>query len=139
MSTASAPELAWVGLGLLAGTVNFVLWLMATDDLLACYQSGTNGAKRLEAWTWHIAHLLLLGQQAVAVAIGVWAALTPPGDPRQPVTTLGLVIITGLLVKQVINAAIGIWLLIRRRMLDRYLDREYRRSRVPARRGIPDK
>lgn len=128
MSTASAPELAWIGLGLLVGGVNFVLWLMATDDLLACYQSGTNGAKRLEAWTWHVAHLFLLAQQAVALAIGVWAALTPPADPRQPVSTLGLVLITGLLAKQGINAALGVWLLIRRRALDRYLDREWRRG-----------
>lgn len=120
--TANAGELLWVAIGLMAGTVNIVLWVVAIRDLRAVYAARQNGAKRIEAWTWFYAHALLVLTQCIAVGIGVYAALTPPANPAQPVTRLSLVLAGGLITKQLLNCLLGVFLILRRGKLDAYLD-----------------
>jgi hypothetical protein len=120
--TASTAELLWLGIGLVAGAVNTVLWIIAVRDLRAVYAMRQNGAKRIEAWTWFWAHLALVLTQAIAVGIGVFAVLSLPANPGRPNTTVGLVIVSGLIAKQVLNCTLGIFLILRRGKLDAYID-----------------
>jgi len=120
--TATPMELLWVAIGLMTGAVNVVLWVIAIRDLKAVYSLRQNGAKRIEARTWFWAHGILVLAQCVAVGIGLFAALSPPANPDRPLTTVGLVLALGLIVKQLMNCTLGIFLIFRRGMLDAYLD-----------------
>jgi hypothetical protein len=120
--TASVAELLWVAIGLVAGAVNTVLWVIAVRDLKAVYAMRQNGAKRIEAWTWFWAHLVLVLTQSIAVGIGIFAALSPPANPATPTTTVGLVLVVGLIAKQLLNGALGVFLIFRRGKLDAYID-----------------
>lgn len=132
-ATANGAEVAWVAIGLLTGAVNTVLWAMAARDLRAVHTSRQNGAKRIEAGTWYVAHAILVLAQLIAVLIGVYALLSPPANPATPTTPVGLVLSAGLIAKQCLNCALGLFLLGRRGMLDKYLDAARARAR-----GIPD-
>jgi hypothetical protein len=120
--TANVTELLWVAIGLVTGAVNSVLCIIAARDLKAVYAARQNGAKRIEAWTWFWAHLVLVLAQAIAVGIGVYAALMPPANPATPTTRVGVVLAAGLIVKQLLNCALGVYLIFRRGKLDAYLD-----------------
>ncbi len=121
-NTANVGELLWVAIGLCAGTVNTVLWVIAIRDLRAVYNARQNGAKRIEAWTWFYAHLFLVLMQCAAVSIGLYAALTPPANPERPMTTVGIVASAGLITMQLLHCLLGIFLIQRRGKLDAYLD-----------------
>jgi hypothetical protein len=138
--TASVAELLWVAIGLVTGAVNTVLWIIAARDLQAVYRARQNGAKRIEGWTWFWAHLVLVLTQAIAVGVGVFAALMPPANPAAPTTAVGLVVVVGLIVKQCLNCAMGVFLILRRGKLDAYLDGQVRAVAVIAaiEGGIPD-
>lgn len=127
-ANASGAELTWLAVGLVAGFVNLCLWFLATRDLLAVYEAKVNGAKKIEAWTWHVANSLLVATQAIAVGVGLFAAASPRGG-----ALVGLVAVTGLIAMQALNAAHGLYLLWQRGRLDAYLDRER-----ATRRGTPD-
>ncbi len=120
--TANAGELLWVAIGLMVGTVNTVLWIIATRDLRAVYRSRQNGAKRIEAWTWFYAHGLLVLAQCIGVGIGLYAALTPPANPARPVTRVSMVLAAGLIGMQLTHGLLGVFLILRRGKLDAYLD-----------------
>jgi hypothetical protein len=121
-ATANVFELAWVAVGLTTGAVNSVLWVIAVRDLQAVYRMAQNGAKHIEAWTWFWAHLILVLGQVLAVAIGVFAALTPPANPAIPVSPVGMILSVGLITKQLVNCGLGIFLILRRGKLDAYID-----------------
>lgn len=120
--TANTAELLWVAIGLLTGAVNLTLWAIAIRDLMAVYDAKVDGAKRIEGWTWFNAHGLLVLAQCVAIGIGILAALTPPANPEVPMPRVSVLIAAGLIVKQVINCTLGIYLILRRKRLDAYLD-----------------
>src|SRR5688500_15019745 len=121
-ATASSAEVLWLGIGLVAGAVNTVLWIIAVRDLRAVYSSRQNGAKRIEARTWFRAHLGLVLTQAIAVGIGVSAAFSPPANPARPTTAVGLVLVVGLIAMQALHCALGVFLILRRGKLDTYID-----------------
>jgi hypothetical protein len=151
-ATASVVELLWVGIGLVTGAVNTVLWVIAVRDLRAVYAMRQNGAKRIEAWTWFWAHLFLVLTQSIAVGIGVYAALHPPATPGAPLMRVSVVLAVGLIAKQFINCIFGVFLILRRGKLDAYIDGQLHALVIPveritvqqavdeaeARRGIPD-
>lgn len=121
---AAPAELVWLAIGLLTGVVNAILWSIALRDLWAVHRARQNGAKRIEARTWVVLHGLLVLAQLIAIGIGAFAALSPPANPGTPTTTLGLVLVAGLIAKQALNMAAGLYLLWRRGRLDKYLDGE---------------
>jgi hypothetical protein len=133
-ATASVVELLWVGVGLVTGAVNTVLWIIAVRDLRAVYAMRQNGAKRIEAWTWFWAHLFLVLTQAIAVGIGIFAALSPPPNPATPLTRVSVVLATGLITKQFINCCFGVYLIFRRGKLDGYIDAQLSAVLVPVER-----
>jgi hypothetical protein len=120
--TANTGELMWLGVGLMTGAVNTVLWVIATRDLKAVYAARQNGAKRIEAWTWFWAHAMLVAVQGVAVGIGLYAAAHPSADPQRGMSKVGMVLAAGLIAMQLTHCGLGVFLIFRRGMLDSYLD-----------------
>mgnify|MGYP000331820191 CR=1 FL=1 len=116
---ASAIEVLWTALGLLALAVNLVLLSRAVGNLRALDALGQNGGRRLSAWTAIGIQIGLTLPQAVTVAIGVAVLRLPP--TKAP-TLAGAIVGGGLVANEAILAAVAVYALARWHILDRYFD-----------------
>ena len=121
MSSASWAEIVWT-VGALAGLMcNLALLMVAQGDMSRLRRHGRNGARLLVAKGNRRTEVHRVLVQAVFLAFGVWAALTPPARPG-PVSLLGIVLTVALVSVQVLLVAGSVLDLRDRHELIRYID-----------------
>lgn len=124
MGNAAPQEIIYLSVGLVAGTVNIILAIFAQGDLRDVFRRRLNGGMRIEAWTGLISQGALALQQLMSVTLGVLAVLSPPANPENPTTKLGIYFAIGFILKQFLAAFQGLFLLWRRNVLREYLEKE---------------
>ena len=109
MDNASWLEVAWTGMALVAGSFNLRIWWDALADWRWTQASDTTTrAREVTAVDQLVTHSFLLSVQVVMFVIGMLAMVTPSANPNHVITAIGYIVASGLMLIEVMLAAMAI-------------------------------
>lgn len=117
-------EVLGFSVSILGFLLNAALLALVLGDLRALLRAGRNGAKRLLARTAVGVKLTLTLVQLVFVSVGLFALVSPPINPDQPVMTHEAVVTSARIVTATLLAGLGVYMHARRILLLKYLSDE---------------
>ena len=96
MSTATWIEVLWTLIGIISFSVNLYALRDAMRDKVDLERSQVNGIRRMVA-SGNVRNIVFrLSKSGLIVLSGVMAIALPPANPDQPVTLLGILVTTAL-------------------------------------------